>query len=148
MSAWRVVLDTNLLVSYLLTQGKTISRIIDYWENGDIIVIVTPAIVDELIEVVKRPRLRLQMIADPQILIDLLSSEAVHTSGDLALPGASRDPKDDKFLACAVEGEASYIVSGDKDLLSLETFQSVAIVSPFDFISLMDGVKKPRGDKG
>lgn len=141
MSALRVVLDTNLLVSYLLTQGKTMSRIIDYWKAGDIAVIVSPAIVEELVEVVQRPRLRQQMIADPRILVDLLSSEAIHISGDLALPGASRDAKDDKFLACAVEGEATYIVSGDKDLLSLENFRGVAIVRPADFVDLIEASK-------
>jgi len=54
----RVVLDTNLLVSYLLTQGKTMTRIIDYWENGVIIPVVSPAIVEELVEVRDGPRRR------------------------------------------------------------------------------------------
>lgn len=134
-----VVLDTNLLVSYLLTQGKTITRIIDYWENGDIIVVVSPAIVEELAEVVQRPRLRQHMTVDPQVIINLLLSDAIQTRGDLAFPGASRDPKDDKFLACAVEGEAAYLVSGDEDLLSLKQFRDVLIVSPADFVRLIEG---------
>jgi len=134
-----VVLDTNLLVGYLLTQGKTITRIIDYWENGDIIVVVSPAIVEELAEVVQRPRLRQHMTVDPQVIINLLLSDAIQTRGDLAFPGASRDPKDDKFLACAVEGEAAYLVSGDEDLLSLKQFRDVLIVSPADFVRLIEG---------
>lgn len=142
MSVLRVVLDTNLLVSYLLTQGKTMSRIINYWKNGDIAVIVSPAIVEELVEVVQRPRLRQQMVADPKILIELLSFEAMHINGNLALPGSSRDPKDDKFLACAVEGEAAYIVSGDEDLLSLKKFQGVSIIRPAAFVELIETAKK------
>lgn len=134
-----VVLDTNLLVGYLLTQGKTITRIIDYWENGDIIVVVSPAIVEELAEVVQRPRLRQHMTGDPQVIINLLLSDAIQTRGDLAFPGASRDPKDDKFLACAVEGEAAYLVSGDEDLLSLKQFRDVLIVSPANFVRLIEG---------
>ena len=134
-----VVLDTNLLVSYLLTQGKTITRIIDYWENGDIIVVVSPAIVEELAEVVQRPRLRQHMTVDPQVIINLLLSDAIQTRGDLAFPGASRDPKDDKFLACAVEGEAAYLVSGDEDLLSLKQFRDVLIMSPANFVRLIEG---------
>lgn len=145
MSALRVVLDANLLVSCLLTQGKTISRIIDYWERGDIMVIVSPAIIDEMTEVVQRLRLRSQMSADPQLLIELLSSEATITSGDLVFPGASRDPKDDKYLACAVEGGADYIVSGDEDLLTLGSFRGVAIVRPADFVRLLEFAK---GDEG
>ncbi len=138
MTPLRVVLDTNLLVSYLLTQGKTMTRIIDYWESGDIVVIVSPAIIAELVEVVQRPRLRRKMTIDPQLLIGLISSDAIQTHGDLAFPGASRDPKDDKFLACAVEGEATYLVSGDEDLLSLKQFRGVSIVKPADFVSLME----------
>ena len=141
MGALRVVLDTNLLVSYLLTQGNTISRIIDSWDRGEIEVLVSPAIIEELVEVVQRPRLRKQMTADPQVLIDLIVSEAIHTSGDLTLSGASRDPKDDKFLACALEGAAGYIVTGDQDLLSLESFQGVSIVRPADFVELIEASK-------
>lgn len=137
MARPRVVLDTNLLVSYLLTQGKTISTIIAHWEAGDIEVLVSPAIIEELVEVVRRPRLSRQMTVDPQILIDLLSVEAMLTKGDIAFPGASRDPKDDKFLACAVEGAADYIVTGDADLLSLGKFHDVWIVRPAAFIQLL-----------
>lgn len=136
--ALRVVLDTNLLVSYLLTRGKTMTSIVDFWENGGIVVLVSPSIVDELVEVVQRPRLRQHMTVNPQVLIDLIQSDAVYTSDDLALPGASRDPKDDKFLACAVEGGADYIVSGDGDLLALENFRGVAIVRPADFVRLVE----------
>ncbi len=139
MTPLRVVLDTNLLVSYLLTQGKTITRIVNYWENGDISVVVSPAIVEELAEVVQRPRLKQHMTVDPQVIIDLILSDAIQTHGELVFPGASRDPKDDKFLACAVEGEAVYLVSGDEDLLSLKHFQGVSIVSPADFVRLIEG---------
>ncbi len=138
MTPLRVVLDTNLLVSYLLTKGKTMTRIIDYWENGDIVAIVSPPIIEELVEVVQRPRLKQHMTVDPQVVIDLILSDAIQTPGDLAFPGASRDPKDDKFLACAVEGEAAYLVSGDEDLLSLKHFQGVSIVRPADFVRLIE----------
>lgn len=141
MATLRVVLDTNLLVSFLLTRGRTISRIIEYWENGDIIVLASPAIRAEVVEVLNRPRIRQSMIADPQPLLDLLHYDTTHTTGELVLTGVSRDPKDDKFLACAVEGTAAYIVTGDVDLLSLESFQGVAIIRPSDFVTLLDTPK-------
>jgi predicted nucleic acid-binding protein len=46
--------------------------------------------------------------------------------------------KDNPILACAVEGGADYIVSGDRDLLVLERFQSIPIVSPAAFAGLLD----------
>ncbi len=54
----RVVFDTNIVVSYLLTQGKTLSQIIDHWEQGSFVVLVSPAMLAELKDVLQRPRLR------------------------------------------------------------------------------------------
>ena len=49
---------------------------------------------------------------------------------------ACRDPKDDKFLALAVNGQADFIVTGDRDLLVLNPFRGIAIVQPEEFLSL------------
>lgn len=121
------------------------ARIIDYWEGGDIVVLVSPAIIDELAEVVQRPRLRDQMTVDPRLLIDLVLSDAIQTVGELSYPGASRDPKDDKFLACAVEGKASYVVSGDTDLLALKEFHEVLIIRPVDLVDMIQALKNTEG---
>ncbi|HEY3158362.1 MAG TPA: putative toxin-antitoxin system toxin component, PIN family, partial [Vicinamibacterales bacterium] len=48
---------------------------------------------------------------------------------------ASRDPKDDKFLEAAVNGRADVIVTGDKDLLDLNPFRGIAIVTPADYLA-------------
>jgi len=50
--------------------------------------------------------------------------------------GESRDPKDDRFLAVAVGGHARYLVTGDDDLLVLNPFRDVAIVTPKQFLDL------------
>jgi uncharacterized protein len=86
-----------------------------------------------------RPRLRQFLKADPQILIDLIDTDAEFVGGNLTLPGACRDPKDDKFLACAIEGNADYIVSGDNDLLDLGDYQTVKIVRAWDFLTFLEG---------
>jgi putative PIN family toxin of toxin-antitoxin system len=52
-------------------------------------------------------------------LIQGLERYTWHVAGDLHLTGACRDPKDDRFLACAVEGRAHTLVSSDKDLLDM-----------------------------
>ena len=49
---------------------------------------------------------------------------------------ACRDPKDDKFLALAVDGQADFIVTGDRDLLVSNPFRGIAIVQPEEFLSL------------
>lgn len=137
MEPVRVVIDTNLLVSYLLTAGETISRIIAAWESGQIIPVVSPPILVELTDVLERPRLRQHMVRAPHILIDLLTQEALLTSGEFQVTGISRDPKDDKFLACAIEGRAAYIVTGDADLLVLGAYEGISIVRPFELLELI-----------
>ncbi|MBP6472185.1 MAG: putative toxin-antitoxin system toxin component, PIN family [Chloroflexi bacterium] len=134
----RAVLDTNLLVSYLLTNGDTLSRIMAHWEAGRFVSLQSPQMLAELIDVLNRPRLRPYLKADPQVLINLIETDAEFVNGELALPGACRDPKDDKFIACAVEGNASYIVTGDKDLLDLGVYQMVKVVRAWDFLTLLD----------
>lgn len=124
----RVVIDTNLLVAYLLTKGPTLSQLIDQWEAGKFVLLTSTALLAELKDVVQRPRLQRMMRADPQPLIDVLEQDAVFVAGELTLSGVCRDPKDDMFIACAVEGGADYLVTGDKDLLDLQQVDGVRMV--------------------
>jgi predicted nucleic acid-binding protein len=59
------------------------------------------------------------------------------TPGELQRPGATRDPKDDAIVACAEEGEAAYIVSGDHDLLSLGETRGFQAVTPRQFLEVI-----------
>lgn len=136
----RAVLDTNLLVSYLLTNGETLSRIITHWEEGRFVYLQSPQILTELVDVLNRPRLRQYLTANPQILIDLIVTDAEFVKGELVLPGVCRDPKDDEFIACAIEGNANYIVTGDRDLLDLVCYQTVQMVRAWDFLALLEGL--------
>lgn len=50
---------------------------------------------------------------------------------------ASRDPKDDKFLELALDGQATHLVTGDRDLLELHPFKGVSILTPTAFLELL-----------
>ena len=78
------------------------------------------------------------MPSDPQALLDVIENDAQFTSGGLSLAGVSRDPKDDIFIACAVEGRADYIVTGDADLLVLNEYEGIKILRPRDFIEQLE----------
>lgn len=130
----RVVIDTNLLVAYLLTQGDTLSRLIDHWAVGDFELLTSPALLSELKDVVQHPRLRRYLRGDPQPPIDVLEQDATFVAGALTLSGICRDPKDDMFIACAVEGGATYLVTGDKDLLDLKQYDGVEMVTARAFL--------------
>jgi predicted nucleic acid-binding protein len=53
------------------------------------------------------------------------------------LPGVTRDPKDDPLVACAVEGAADYLVSGDRDLLDLGETENIRMVTPREFVEIL-----------
>ncbi|MBX3055396.1 MAG: putative toxin-antitoxin system toxin component, PIN family [Anaerolineae bacterium] len=55
------------------------------------------------------------------------------------LPGVTRDPKDDPVVACAVAGNADYVVSGDQDILALHVYGAVRMVTPAQFVQLLGG---------
>lgn len=134
----RAVIDTNLIVSYLLSQGETLSRLIDLWEDDCFVYVTSHEILREIEEVVNHPQLRPHMKGDPEVLLKLIKNDALITPGDLVLTGVCRDPKDDKFIACAVEGEADFIVTGDKDLLDLDTYENVKMIRVHDFVQFLD----------
>jgi putative PIN family toxin of toxin-antitoxin system len=134
----RAVLVTNLIISYLLTSGETMSRLIEHWEQGHFIYLLSPTMLEELRDVVYRPKLRQNMQIDPAVLLDVIEADTELVPGTLTLSGICRDPKDDLFIAGAVEGNATYLVTGDTDLLALAAYQGVTMIRPYDFVRLLD----------
>ena len=130
----RVVIDTNVLISSLFfttaTPGRAVERAVTKAQ-----LIATTETLRELIEKVLSPKFDryvrrerrdalLERVASLVEIIDVLQSIR-----------ASRDPKDDKFLEAAVNGRADVIVTGDKDLLDLNPFRGIAIVTPADYLA-------------
>jgi len=138
----RVVIDTNLLVRYVLTNSALLSRIVDHWEQGAFVYLTSPQIIAEVKDVLRRPRLRARMVTDPEPLIAVVEADSEQTAGALILAGICRDPKDEIFIACAVEGQADYIVSDDRDLLDLGAYQGIAIIRPAAFVAILDALRQ------
>jgi len=136
----RVVLDTNVLISALLFKGK-LSRIVELWQKGEIIPIISKETFDELRIVLEYPKFSLSR-AEIKLLIEneiLPFFEVVSVSKPVK--GACRDPGDDKFLACARASATSLIVSGDKHLLDVSGWNEIEVLTPRQFHSryLRDG---------
>ena len=127
----RVILDTNVLVSAVL--GKTLAPVLDHWRAGDFVLVVSSDIVREYIAVLRRPKFHL-----PPEAVDDLSSYLIRQADFVTpvekLPGATADPKDDRFIEAAVAGRVDFIVSGDHHLLSLNQFRGIPILTARDFL--------------
>ena len=134
----RVVIDTSSLVSYVLTRGDIMRRVVAHWRANRFVVLSSPATRAELTAGLSRPQIQRLAVASLDPLIQGLDRYTWHVPGDLDVTGACRDPKDDKFFACAVEGNAHYLVSSDKDLLDMKFYRGVAIVNPGQFLLALE----------
>ena len=85
-----------------------------------------------------RPSIRQLATAPLDELVRGLERFSEHVSGGLDVSGDCRDPHDTKFLACAVEGRAHYLVSSDRDLLDMRHYRDVAIVNPGQFLLALE----------
>jgi putative PIN family toxin of toxin-antitoxin system len=130
----RVVLDTNILIAFLLTKGPSISRILDGWQKGDFELLTSPALVDEVRRTLAKPVLRERIRTEAATaLLEALEKDAFMTPGYLAVSGVTPDPDDDAVISCAVEGDADYIVSRDMHLLRLGEYEGVQIIDLTEF---------------
>lgn len=131
-SLW--VMDTNVLVSRLLVPGGVAAHAVDYSLARGVL-LVSEATLTELVMVLGRPKFDAYLTdEDRQRFISLLGgvSRIVPIVSHVR---ACRDPNDDKFLDVAVNGGARAIITGDKDLLALDSFHGVRIVSPAAFLT-------------
>lgn len=130
----RFVLDTNILISALLFKNSVPFRAIELAEKQGII-LYSEATLNELEQVLNRKKFNKYLsLEDRQVfLLKFIStSELVSITEKIAV---CRDEKDNKFLELAVSGNANMVVTGDLDLLVLNLFQSVEIVTPDMFIN-------------
>jgi putative PIN family toxin of toxin-antitoxin system len=127
----RVVIDTNIFVSALLSKTGAPAQVIDAWQARKFLVITSDAAILEVERVLKElASTRKYTISDEDIesIINLLQKDALLVSGRIEAMGAvPEDPDDEKFLSIALEGEAKIIISGDKHLLGLATFRNISI---------------------
>lgn len=125
----RLVVDTNVLISRLLSPRSLAARAVDLAILEGCL-LVSEATLSELARVLARPKLdRYVDIEDRQEFIRHLST-LVEVVTILQQFQACRDPKDDMFLDVAVNGQASTIITGDADLLALDPFMEIRILTP------------------
>lgn len=136
----RAVLDANVIVSAVLTEGGVSKQILKALYDERFVLVISEAILTEWDRVLRYPKVRkLHGLKEKQIaaFLDDLSHLAIPTAGEFRLPETTRDASDDRYLECAIEGNASVIVTGDQDLLVLGQFEGVEIVSPKAFLAVL-----------
>lgn len=126
----RIVVDTNVLISGVFFGGYP-RQILNEIVESKLTACATAEIIDEYEEIVQEMIDRKQGHINVQLLTPLV--HVLEVIEPITHVKMSRDPDDDKFLGCAKDAKALYVVSGDKDLLVLEKFEDVEIITAKEF---------------
>ena len=132
------VLDTNVIVSALLSPRGAPAEIFSAWQRGRFTYVTSPPLLDELARALSYPRVRKFLTWTDEERGEFL--EALAYAARLVIPTIelnvlSDDPDDNRVLEAAVAVGASHVVTGDRHLLDLESYEQVEIVSPARFLA-------------
>jgi uncharacterized protein len=133
----RAVFDTTILVSAFLTTAGVSAQLLAHAVAGAFELSLSDAIIAETRSVLlHRTHLRKRFVYSEQDVEEfcLLLRAFTRAVTDVPALKISRDPNDDYVIATAVAAGASYVVTRDKDLLTLKTYEDVQMISPEEFI--------------
>ena len=133
----RAAIDTSVYVSMLLSSRGTGAWLMALWKERRFENVVSPALLEELVEVIDRQSIRERIDPGRSLaLLRRLRDDAVWVEGATGASGLS-DPQDNFLLSAALESQAAFIVTWEQRLLEQKTCQGVRIVSPDQFTSLV-----------
>ena len=134
-----VVLDSNVIISALLSPKGAPVDIISRWEAGELDVVTSAPLIAELKRALQYGRIRKQLKRPRKMvtaLVNRLEAVATVVGPAPSLDVIEEDPADNRVLECALAGQAAYIVTGDAHLLNLKTYQGIVILSPGGYVAL------------
>jgi putative PIN family toxin of toxin-antitoxin system len=133
----RYVFDTNVIVSALLFENSKPDQALRYaLANGK--VLVSLELLEELNEVLGRKKFNRYLTSEEREEILAALVERAVLVEIIEKVQECRDPKDDKVLELALNGEANYIITGDRDLLVLHPFRSVVVITADNFLNTIE----------
>jgi len=137
----RVLIDPNLLVSYLLTHRGPIAQMLDvHLARQDFTLLVCPQLLEELDRVLKSPKFQHYFNDETRLrFVALIAALGELVDIPDELPRLVRDPKDDYLIACALTGKADFILTGDKDVSDLKMVGRILVVSARYFVDEIIG---------
>lgn len=132
----RIVLDTNILVSTIIRNGNP-RNLFQLGIDGKYQILVSKETLDEFFEVLQRPKFKMTREDIIHIVSTLLeTAQIVRLTSNFKV--ISKDPDDNIIINTAHDGNANYIVSGDKDIRDLKNFQKIKIVSVYEMLKILE----------
>ena len=140
----KIVLDTNVFVSALINPRGKPAQILNYVFESKVRLFTSPSIIEELERVLSYPKLVKRHGLEKQELkkfvSDLLSILSL-VEGKKAIEVIAEDPADNNYLSCALDAKADFIVSGDIHLLNLREYEGIQIITPSQFLEMLEKEK-------
>ena len=138
----RVVFDTNVLISALITTGKP-KELFQQAVKGHIQLVISKSILEEFSQISMDPRIRKYASEDDVVaFLRIIDKVAKVTKIKSQFSAVKEDPDDDMVVRTAFDGKANYIVSGDKHLLSLGTYRGIRIINVEEMLTLLKKKKE------
>jgi putative PIN family toxin of toxin-antitoxin system len=134
----RLILDTNILLSALLSPLGAPGKLLTAWERKAFTLVACDALIEELRDVASRPFFRARLRASTSELLAAGIRDFSLFCRDLLFSHAAPDPKDSYLLALAESSQADFLVTGDKQLVALVNHKSTRIVTPAAMIEILN----------
>ena len=131
----RVVLDTNVFVSAIVSDGKS-RELLKKGIARQYILVTSHSILKELVSVLRRPKFKISEDEVNRTIIALIRTADL-VSVRTKIEAVEADPKDDMVIETAIDGDAQMIVSGDSHLIALKTFEEVKIVTVEEMLTFL-----------
>jgi uncharacterized protein len=134
------VIDSTVLVSAFLTDGGVSAALLRYAREGVFLVFLSEDILTETQHTLAYPRIRERYDYTDADVADFLNRLRLAATLVTELPQmtvVTRDPNDDMVIATAARAQAAYIVTRDDDLLSLQQYEDITIISPEAFMAIL-----------
>lgn len=132
----KVVIDTNIFISGVLVEGGNPSVILKAWKRTrKYQLFVTEEIIQEILMTMKRLNINADIITDWDKVI---RENAIRVVPIRKIEAIKEDPSDNKFLECAVESQADYVVTGDRHLKRLNKFEGIEIINARKFLDILN----------
>ena len=138
MPILKAVIDTSVMVSVAFAKQGITRKLRDLIADNAFILVISKPILKELYEVLHYPHIIKRFNPSKQDIeefIGMIIEQADITRNTYHIDGITMDPKDDMFIACALEGDADYIVSRDPHLRDIKHFQRIQIIDTSMFVN-------------
>ena len=133
----RLILDANILLSALLSPLGPPAKLLDAWERKAFNLVACDELIAELRDVARRPYFRARLPASAAELLAAGIRDFSFFCRDLPSEPIAPDPKDSYLLALAEASQASFLVTGDKKLITLKRHKNTRIVTPASMIEIL-----------